>query len=99
ERTSRNIFKDGSAGEKSGLQNDTELAANGGHIQAGQVLAIKQYRSGIRCFETKQESKDRRFAAARRTCQSDKLAGIHMNAEIVQNLRAVCRIPEIDMRQ
>ena len=70
------------------LRNRADLLAQALLRDPGDVLAVDQDAAGVDIVEPLQQGEDRRFAAARFADQSDALASLDAQAEIIEDLGA-----------
>src|SRR4029077_14217173 len=81
-KSKRDIFKYRHvAEERVMLKNETDLAI--ANADVARVLAMEEHLAGVGCFEARDNSEQRRLARARQSQQRDQLAGLDMEADMI----------------
>src|SRR5262245_31558984 len=90
----RNVFPDRTIEQHIFLQHDPDLSSQPCGIDLGKVCPIYQYASALGDIKTLDKLCQGAFAGTRRTDNSDHLAGLDRQTNVMENLRSVDAIPE-----
>ena len=79
------VLRDRSVEEEDILQDETEEGAVGAELEVADILAVQRDGTVLRFVEADEQIRDRRLSDARRTDQSERLAGGNGQTEILQD--------------